>query len=214
MNSENETTVNNIRQQAADPDYFSADEPYFDFEVPEEMAQGMLYYAGKFSFVAGHVLSEKFPLSKLDFGVDNYASAAGTAWRVRSFLVYSMLQKLKLLAENGDEWADRVADLLEQQYTKLWKDKTDEEMKDYEQLISSGQLFLNSVEKQKLYDPFSFLQGSSYTDEDMQNNPVTRLCVIVAGEFYGEEDQPKVSAFLMEMAGSMLSDYFDCFWEE
>lgn len=214
MNPENETTVNDIPQESADADDFSADEPYFNPEIPEEMAQGMLYYSEKFAFVAGHVLSEKFPLSKLDFGIDNYASAAGIAERVRSFLVYSMLQKLQLLAENGDEWAAQVSVFLEQQYRKLWKDKTDEEMKEYDQLMASGQIFLSSVEKQKLYEPFSFLQGSSFTDEDMQNNPVTRLCVKVAGEFYEEEDQPQVSAFLMEMAGSMLSDYFDCFWEE
>jgi hypothetical protein len=214
MNLENETTVNGIPQETADVDDFSADDPYFNPEVPEEMAQGMLYYAKKFAFVAGHVLSEKFPLSKLDFGIDNYESAIGIAGRVRSFLVYSMLQKLQLLAENGYEWAARVSELLEQHYTKLWKDKTDEEMKEYDQMMASGQLFLSSVEKQKLYDPFSFLQGSSYTDEDMQNNPVTRLCIKVAGKFYGEEDHPRVSAFLMEMAGSMLSDYFDCFWGE
>ena len=214
MNPENETTVNNIPQEAADVDNLSADEPNFNPEIPEEMAQGMLYYAEKFAFVAGHVLSEKFPLSKLDFGIDNYASVAGIAWRVRSFLVYSMLEKLQLLAENGDEWAAQVSLFLEQQYRKLWKDKTGEEMKEYDQLMASGQLFLNSVEKQKLYDPFSFLQSSSYGDEDMENNPVTRLCIKVAGEFYEGEDQPRVSAFLMEMAGSMLSDYFDCFWEE
>jgi hypothetical protein len=196
-------------EPAGSGDFF-ADKPHYNPEVPGEMAVGMLYYAEKFGFVAGHVLCEKFPPTKTAPGSDTGASAAGIAGRISSLLVCSILEKLRLMAAGGDKWAEQVSACLEQQYRKLWQERIDGELKD----LVAGGIILSSVEKQKFYDPFSFLQGASYGDEDMQNNPVVRVCALVMGEHYPEEEHPRAGAFLMDMAGAMLKDYFDCFWQE
>ncbi len=214
MNTDNLAPENDNSEGTLNVDDFFADKPSYNPEIPEEMTLGMLYYAEKFALLAGDLLFEKIPPSAADSGESAEALSARIADRFKSFLIYSMIEKLGLLAERGDKWAEQVSVCIEKEYRKFWQDKSDQEIRECNKLAESGQIFLSSAEKEKLCDPFFFLKGTSYRDEDMQNNPVTRLCTQVMGDYYLEEEHPEAGTFLMEMAGFVLNDYFACFWEE